>query len=143
MILMENMDHTIFFRSSSDIKGNGALSGVLEKREKKQAKRPEEVICCGNCLHVISDPDQQMAVEGSVVHTFANPLGIVFEIVCLKTAPGTGTTGSFTDEFTWFKGYQWKGVVCGKCLIHLGWLFRGESGHSFSGLITDRLIFPE
>ncbi|SRR6056297_834896 len=94
---------------------------------------------CANCLHVITSSDERIVMNGSHQHTFANPHGLVFEIGCFKKAPGCGQIGEATDEFSWFKGYQWRVAVCASCLLHLGWQF-ASSGSFFYGLILGHLV---
>jgi hypothetical protein len=103
----------------------------------------ERYILCRQCGHMITAPDDGIWMNGSHRHTFANPVGVVYEIGCFKTAPGSRSVGPATDEFTWFSGYLWRVAICGKCLTHLGWHFISSAGHGFHGLILDRLIMPE
>jgi hypothetical protein len=81
-----------------------------------------------------------MVVQGSHRHTFANPYGAVFDIGCFSSARGFAYVGHFSAEFTWFKGFKWKSVVCALCMSHLGWLFLSGEGKGFYGLILERLI---
>jgi hypothetical protein len=99
----------------------------------------EAHLVCVQCLHIITNSANRISVDGAHLHTFANPHGIVFEIGCYGAAPGCGTTGPPTDDFSWFKGYEWKIALCRRCLSHMGWQF--ISGHSlFYGLIMERLM---
>ena len=82
-------------------------------------------------------------MEGAHQHTFANPGGIVYQIGCFQSAKGCAQTGPATDEFSWFKGFRWRIVVCRACLLHLGWVFISHARGHFYGLILDRLIFPD
>ena len=99
----------------------------------------EAHLVCAQCLHIITNPANRVSVDGTHLHTFANPHGIVFEIGCFGAAPGCGTAGPATDDFSWFKGYEWKIAFCRRCLSHLGWQFISGSGF-FYGLIIDRLV---
>lgn len=101
------------------------------------------LVLCRQCLHVITSPEQQKIINGSHVHTFANPDGIVFEIVCYRDAWGCGYIGPASPEFTWFSGYVWRIAVCANCHIHMGWRFSNANDHYFHGLITSRLIVKE
>lgn len=96
------------------------------------------LILCRNCHYPITRALERIEVASSHSHTFANPNGYLFEIGCFRHADGCVTTGVQTDEFTWFRGYTWQIGICGKCLNHLGWLFR-STGDYFYGLILDRL----
>jgi len=118
--------------------------------ESYTGEEPEEIetegkryILCRQCRHMIATPEEGTWVNGSHRHTFANPVGVVYEIGCFNTAPGCRSIGPATDEFTWFSGYLWRVAICGKCLTHLGWHFISTGGHGFHGLILDRLVEPE
>jgi len=113
-----------------------------EAAEEKTAEEPEALVLCRRCGQAIARPGDRTVRDGSHQHTFANPHGIVYEILCFQTADGCTTSGPATDEFTWFKGYRWRVAVCRACVIHLGWHFASDSGDRFFGLISDRLIFP-
>ena len=102
---------------------------------------PEALILCRRCGHGITRPDERILVEGQFQHTFANPSGRVFEIGCFRDAAGCAASGEPTDEFTWFRGYQWRLALCRACFGHLGWQF-STAGGGFWGLILNRLSFP-
>ena len=101
------------------------------------------VVLCRQCLHVITSPKQQKIIDGSHVHTFANPEGIVFEIVCFQDAWGCGYIGPTSPEFTWFRGYVWRIAVCAGCQTHIGWRFSNADDIYFHGLIAGRIITKE
>jgi hypothetical protein len=103
-----------------------------------QPSEGEVFLVCSRCRAVITCSADGISIDGAHLHTFANPHGLVFEIECFGSAPGCTLEGPPMDDFTWFKGYQWKIAVCRRCIIHLGWLFI-SSGSCFFGLIADRL----
>lgn len=107
------------------------------------APEDEDSILCRQCLQVITRPEESVEMDGQHQHTFANPGGIVYQIGCFQSANGCAQTGPATDEFTWFKGFSWRIVVCRTCLFHLGWAFTSPARGRFYGLILDRLIFPD
>jgi len=122
---------------------------VLPREKTKTSSLEEPVIICRNCNFQITRPSCQIQKDGSFSHTFANPHGHVFEIGCFDSAPGCASASPVSSEFTWFRGYDWKIVICHGCETHLGWIFipypNGDlsSGQSwFFGLILDKLIFP-
>lgn len=121
-------------------KGGGSAGDHPEKAPKDQTvDEDEEVILCRQCDRPITRPAERIEISGSHKHTFANPHGIVFEIGCFRAAFGCGYSGPTTNEFTWFKGYNWKVAVCGSCAAHLGWLFLSSGSAAFHGLILNRL----
>jgi hypothetical protein len=98
----------------------------------------EEAIRCRVCGQVVTGHEQRLAVDGSPVHTFFNPAGIVFELGCFRRAPGCAGSGTTSAEFTWFPGYLWQIAFCRNCRKHLGWHFISAED-SFFGLILARL----
>ena len=127
-------------RQPSEGRGGIGFKPKLDDRPDEKTDIDDDYIFCRQCRHVITSPSERIQVQGAHRHTFANPQGIVFEIGCFGNAQGCGYAGSATDEFSWFKGYRWRIAVCGKCLIHLGWLYISNTLPGFNGLILDRLI---
>ena len=117
------------------------LAEIIEEDEVDEEELgPESYILCRQCHQVISSKDDRIFRDGAHQHTFANPNGLVFNIGCFHTVTGCAYAGPLSNEFTWFKGYSWRAVMCRMCLAHLGWLFVSSSGDSFHGLILDRLL---
>jgi hypothetical protein len=103
----------------------------------------EPYIVCRQCQHPVTRRQEAIAMEGSHTHTFANPHGVVFEIGCFREANGCRQIGPSTDEFTWFRGYEWRIAICHGCAVHLGWRFTSPGRAAFHALILDRLIIPD
>jgi hypothetical protein len=99
-------------------------------------------ICCRQCFQMITSVDHAIEVDGSHHHAFANPHGMIFNIVCFRSAAGCVCIGNETCQWSWFQGYKWKAAVCKNCFIHIGWRFASKSD-MFNGLIHDRLLYPE
>ncbi len=102
-----------------------------DEAEDKTVDEYEDLILCRQCNLPITRPAERIDKDGSHRHTFANPHGIVYEIGCFRTAIGCGYSGPASDEFTWFKGYDWRIAVCRACLTHLGWLFSSAGSDQF------------
>ena len=109
-------------------------SGIKDRTEEET----EKYFICAFCAHIITSPDDAIAVDGSVAHTFTNPAGVTFDIGCFREAPGCSTVGEPTGEFTWFPGFMWSYAVCSRCRAHMGWFYRSGAS-SFYGLILDNL----
>ena len=112
---------------------------VEDKTEDKKQGKGEHILC-RQCLKIITNPAEIIAVEGSHQHTFTNPQGVLFQIGCFRLAEGCAYLGPSTEEWSWFRGFSWRISVCRKCLTHLGWLYTSPGTESFHGLIRDRLI---
>lgn len=95
----------------------------------------EEVVRCKNCNHEITKA--RYAIEPHE-HTFRNPAGFSFHVLCYSDAPGAGNVGTPTTKDSWFEDHAWSFALCNGCNTHVGWWYRGKS--SFVGLIATRLI---
>lgn len=115
---------------------NKLKTGLKNEEKNKEDKN----IYCRNCYNIITNKDYQIIVNGSFRHKFTNPAGIEFEIGCFSKADGCINVGRPTQEYTWFKDYYWNYAICLKCHFHLGWYYQ-SCGHSFYGLILERMIF--
>lgn len=110
-----------------------AKSDIDDKTENEQ--KIDKNIRCKQCQHVITKPS--LAIQPHE-HTFRNPGGYSFHVLCFSTAPGASNIGEPTPEATWFAGYAWSFAVCGQCNNHLGWWYHGND--QFVGLIATRLL---
>jgi hypothetical protein len=119
-------------------KSNGEDLPVIEDFVQKQ-EFSNKALVCHRCRKIITSQDQAIEVDGEHQHTFFNPAGIVYELLCFKNAPGCLIYGDPTVEFTWFKSHTWQFCLCGGCLTHLGWFFQSDSA-SFYGLIKQNLL---
>lgn len=111
-----------------------------------EPKDDETWIVCRQCLQRLTRPGERTTVNGSHRHTFANPSGVVFELGCFRMVGGLTLIGPPSYEFPWFSGHSWQITICSTCQSHLGWLFKGQGGTQFYGLILDRIkeiIAPE
>lgn len=115
---------------------------VDQSRDQHSEPDVEKFIFCRQCFHIITNESERIDVNGGHQHTFANPMGLVFEIGCFRTAVGCRHMGKPTADFSWFSGFKWRLAVCSKCLSQVGWLFTSLGGDGFHGLILDRLVFP-
>ena len=104
----------------------------------KVAPAEDRAVVCAACGHEITRASAAISVAGSHAHTFMNPGGYVFEIVCYREAPGTASAGASSAEWSWFPGYRWKIALCAACRAHLGWSFTSGADRFF-GLVQDRI----
>ena len=112
---------------------------AISAPQDKTSVTTEDAIVCRQCLHGITSTAQRKIIGGAHAHTFANPEGIVFDIVCYRDAWGCTYVGPTSPQFTWFAGFVWRIAVCANCHVHLGWRFSTPEGNFFHGLITNRL----
>lgn len=97
---------------------------------------------CATCGAEVTRGEAAIEVGGSHAHTFLNPDGIVFRIVCFRHAAGAVSVGPESTYWTWFPGFAWRSALCRACVSHLGWSFRDASS-SFVALILERMIYEE
>lgn len=103
--------------------------------EEKTRVESQKSVRCKSCGYEITD--QALAIEPHE-HTFRNPGGYSFHILCYSDAPGAADAGEPTTEASWFAGYNWTFAICKQCHIHLGWWYNGSD--RFAGLIATRLM---
>jgi hypothetical protein len=96
-------------------------------------------LVCAACGQRITDDAHRVERGGAHEHTFVNPGGIVHTIGCFAVATGCSYRGDPETAFSWFPGFRWQVATCSACYAHLGWLFRGERGDSFHGLIVEAI----
>jgi hypothetical protein len=121
-------------------KKNEFETDKLLRHEKQQesASEKNKKLLCRFCKNHITNSDEAISIEGAYTHTFSNPAGYVYTINCYQTAPGCLVAGERTNEFTWFKNYDWQIAFCNSCQEQSGWLFSNEN--AFYALIADRLL---
>ena len=113
--------------------------GIEEKTDSDidtdEETEAQKGVRCRNCGHTVTSP--ALAVEPHE-HTFRNPAGYSFHVLCYSDAEGALNSGEPTTEASWFAGYAWTYAMCLQCKNHLGWWYSGKD--SFVGLIATRLI---
>lgn len=108
--------------------------------ETETVEEDDDALYCAACGHLMTRGRWRIAMGGDHQHTFFNPAGRIFRVVCFKEAPGAATAGEPTDAFTWFRGYDWVYALCRGCGRHVGWQYIGDASPAvFFGLIAPRL----
>jgi len=106
-------------------------------------EREDRHIRCRSCGVDVTEEDAVVRIGGEdAVQCFANPSGILFELLTVGYAWNLRAVGPRTTEFTWFGGYTWRIVLCFPCGAHLGWLFEAVGSGTptrFYGLVLPRL----
>lgn len=97
----------------------------------------EQVACCRRCESVVARSCDRVVIGAGDLHTFVNPQGEVFELVCFSRADGAPAVGEPTLAYTWFPGHTWRVAMCRSCAAQLGWRYEGP--RSFWGLIRGQL----
>ncbi|MBS1957826.1 MAG: hypothetical protein JST89_26860 [Cyanobacteria bacterium SZAS-4] len=95
----------------------------------------EKIVRCKECDHELTKAS--FAIEPHE-HTFRNPLGLSFHILCYSDAPGTVNIGEPTTVATWFPEHAWSFAACQQCNMHVGWWYTGPT--KFAALIATRVI---
>ncbi len=131
------VDVPLLFRDKKD---RGTSGSTSENSEREPEEKEEHAIVCKSCGQIVTTREQKIVIDSTHQHTFFNPAGILFEIGCFAKAPGCGTSGPGSDEFSWFTGTIWKPAVCVSCFFHLGWLFEKQDRSYFYGLILSNLV---
>lgn len=130
----------IALRPEKDRPHKNLPEGEAETDVSKKLKDDERWYVCRQCHQRIAKINDRIRIQGTHQHTFANPSGIVFGIICFGTARGYAFVGPPSTDFTWFAGHSWRITICAACLTHVGWYFSAQDGKGFFGFITDRLL---
>jgi hypothetical protein len=97
----------------------------------------DDEIYCAACGRSMTRGRWRIAPRDAHEHTVFNPAGQLFTILCFKEAPGAGTQGQSSSDFTWFPSYRWCVAASRGCAVHIGWRFEGTG--VFFALIKPRL----
>ena len=108
---------------------------VNEFVDESSQDEKEKSIRCKSCNFDITE--KSFAIQPHE-HTFRNPAGYSYHVLCFSDAQGAAEAGSPTDEASWFPGHVWTFAICKNCNNHLGWWYSGKK--RFVGLIAQRLI---
>ena len=99
---------------------------------------PERAVRCARCGYGLTTERERIEVAGRHAHTFMNPSGVVFHIVCFRAVDGARTEGVPDVETSWFPGTAWIYAHCARCAGHVGWSYVHLAGGArFFALITD------
>jgi hypothetical protein len=109
----------------------------------EEREEASKAILCRKCETTISEHRHRFAADGeSDIRAFANPHGLLREVVTLRKAWSLELESWASAEFTWFPGYVWRVASCKSCGTLLGWRFESEGEKSpseFFGLLTASL----
>ncbi len=110
-------------------------TGFSTEIEEETEVQTQKSIRCKSCSHTITTAE--LAIQPHE-HTFRNPAGFSFHVLCFSEAEGAADVGPPTTAASWFPGYAWTFAICKQCNTHLGWWYRGKD--RFAGLIATRLL---
>jgi len=137
MDIIGNLNFFNIFKYSDEIKIHEKLNTAVN-----ETSGDEEWLVCAVCSNRITNISNKIKINSSHEHTFTNPHGLLFNILCFNNAIGCIESGFSTNEFTWFQGYSWQIVLCSSCRVHLGWKYTKGDAY-FYGLIKDLLIIEK
>jgi len=121
----------------------GLLTEETQKTKDKQQEKPvPSRYVCANCHTPVSDASCLLVIQGdSPNHYFANPDGLLFEILTFSWCQNLLDGSPSVWQNTWFAGYSWTVQYCSGCQIHMGWRYDGSAEPTrFYGIVRERLI---
>lgn len=116
------------------------LSGPEGDSDVSEEHGLDDSILCAECSMLVTRTRWRLSMGGEHEHTFFNPAGNIFRVLCFRESPGVSSVGNPSNEFTWFKKYLWTFSLCLGCGGHLGWRYEGDAEpRIFFGLIKAKL----
>jgi hypothetical protein len=108
-----------------------------------QVEEPDlgQFILCGDCRQPVTASNFRISIGGEHQHRFVNPDGVIFEVSCFHSAPGTLINGQATARHCWFRGFRWQYAHCEHCAEQLGWYYENGLREAFFALIPSSLIY--
>jgi hypothetical protein len=100
----------------------------------------EAWVRCAACGARLAPSRARIDVNGAHEHSFMNPSGLRFEVVCFAVAPGCMPDGERSTVWTWFPGRAWQVALCKGCGSHVGWSFHADDVAPFHGLVRARIV---
>jgi hypothetical protein len=122
------------------VPGTVPLPDEVERSE--ASTEDEKWVRCAACGARLAPAEARIDVNGAHEHSFMNPSGLRFVVVCFGVAPGCNPLGEPSAVWTWFPGHSWQVALCKGCGTHVGWSFQAAGASvdaSFHGLILDRI----
>jgi hypothetical protein len=96
---------------------------------------------CSRCGAWIAHENAMITRNGSEKHSFVNPVGVRCNFITFGHCENIKVDDKLHLEHSWFPGYGWRFLVCGRCLQHLGWQYDATGSDSrpqvFFGVLID------
>jgi len=102
---------------------------------------------CSRCGAWIAGEEAVITRNGSERHSFVNPAGVRCNFITFCNCENVVVDEKLYLEHSWFPGYGWSFLVCGRCFQHLGWKYdaAGPDVHPpvFFGVLIDSVDCAE
>jgi len=102
---------------------------------------------CSRCGARIAGEDAVITRNGSERHSFVNPAGVRCNFITFANCENVAVDENLYLEHSWFPGYGWRFLVCGRCFQHLGWRYDAAgpdvSPQAFFGVLVDSMDCAE
>jgi cereblon len=106
-----------------------------------RAPLPARWFACAKCGAKLAPESARVSIAGRPLRaTYTNPMGLVCDLLTVREAVNLEAPAEFVAEHSWFEGYAWQPVVCGRCSTHVGWRYQavrpGLEPARFFGLLA-------
>lgn len=78
---------------------------------------------CAACGAFIAESGALLALNQATEHTYVNPAGVRCHFMTVERCENVLVGHELYLEHSWFHGYGWRFLVCGRCYQHLGWKY--------------------
>jgi hypothetical protein len=111
---------------------------VKSQRDDNKSKKSYH---CSRCGAWIAGEDAIITRNGSDRHSFVNPAGVRCNFMTFGHCENVMVDEKLYLGHSWFPGFGWRFLVCGKCFQHLGWKYDAArpniSPQAFFGVLID------
>ena len=115
------------------------MIGYVKTTEPDDKKR--SAYHCAVCGVFITDSDAAVNINGANRHSFVNPAGFRCNFMTFVACENALEHPDLYREHSWFPGYGWRFLTCGKCFQHLGWKYDAVADHvnprDFFGVLVE------
>ena len=134
-------DNWVSLKGDAAVFVNRSAVATPARADLLRVDEPTRWLECLHCKQKVTRTSDRVEVDGKHLHSFINPLGVIYRIGCFGSAVGVVEVGEASDDFTWFAGHVWRVAICLGCERHLGWGFHGGESQ-FYGLVLAQLKGP-
>ncbi len=92
-------------------------------KTEKDDEKSKNAYYCAWCGAFITHSEALVRINGADSHSFVNPSGVRCNFRTFHDCENVTIHEELYVAHSWFRGYGWRFLMCGKCFHHLGWKY--------------------